>query len=109
VIWAARTPPIIAGKEIPKRRRPSRSKVIDGSVVAQRGEMAGASVAEGAAALNRRTPLSRFEERRFYSAITVSIPVGIAGAAVRPLLHRGVSQVVMGSTLTQQLAKKNRS
>src|SRR6516164_194474 len=102
VVWAGAHLPAIQSLEIPKRPPSIEIVGIDGSVLAERGEMAGANVALKDLPPYLPNAFIAIEDRRFYSHYGVD-PVGIARAAVANLLHRGVSQG--GSTLTQQLAK----
>ncbi|HLG84950.1 MAG TPA: penicillin-binding protein 1A [Bradyrhizobium sp.] len=102
VIWAGAHLPPIQSLEIPKRPPTIEIVGLDGSVLAQRGEMAGANVALKDLPPYLPKAFIAIEDRRFYSHFGVD-PVGILRAAVANLLHRGVSQG--GSTLTQQLAK----
>jgi penicillin-binding protein 1A len=102
VVWAGAHLPPIQSLEIPKRPPSIEITGIDGSVLAQRGEMAGANVALKDLPPFLPNAFIAIEDRRFYSHFGVD-PFGIARAAVANLLHRGVSQG--GSTLTQQLAK----
>jgi penicillin-binding protein 1A len=101
VYVGAHLPPI-QSLEIPKRPPTIQIVGLDGSVLATRGEMAGANVALKDLPPYLPKAFIAIEDRRFYSHYGVD-PVGIARAAVTNLLHRGVSQG--GSTLTQQLAK----
>src|SRR6476661_5646820 len=102
VVWVGAHLPAIQSLEIPKRPPTIQIVGMDGSVLAQRGEMAGANVALKELPPYLPKAFIAIEDRRFYSHYGVD-PVGIARAAVTNLLHRGVSQG--GSTLTQQLAK----
>jgi penicillin-binding protein 1A len=102
VVWAGAHLPAIQSLEIPKRPPTIEIVGVDGSVLAQRGEMAGANVSLKELPPYLPKAFIAIEDRRFYSHYGVD-PVGIARAAVANLLHRGVSQG--GSTLTQQLAK----
>jgi penicillin-binding protein 1A len=102
VVWAGAHLPPIQSLEIPKRPPSIEIVGIDGSVLAERGEMAGANVALKDLPPYLPNAFIAIEDRRFYSHYGVD-PVGIARAAFANLLHRGVSQG--GSTLTQQLAK----
>ncbi|RZN12540.1 penicillin-binding protein [Bradyrhizobium genosp. SA-3] len=102
VVYVGAHLPPIQSLEIPKRPPTIQIVGIDGSMLAQRGEMAGANIA-----LNDLPPylpkaFIAIEDRRFYSHLGID-PVGILRALVTNVLHRGVSQG--GSTLTQQLAK----
>ncbi|MGO4717173.1 transglycosylase domain-containing protein [Bradyrhizobium sp. 2TAF24] len=102
VIYIGAHLPPIQSLEIPKR--PPTIQIVgnDGSMLATRGEMAGANVALKDLPPYLPKAFIAIEDRRFYSHFGVD-PVGILRAAVTNLLHRGVSQG--GSTLTQQLAK----
>ena len=102
VVWAGAHLPAIQSLEIPKRPPTIEIVGIDGSVLAQRGEMAGANVSLKDLPPYLPKAFIAIEDRRFYSHYGVD-PVGILRAAVANVLHRGVSQG--GSTLTQQLAK----
>jgi penicillin-binding protein 1A len=102
VIWAGAHLPPIQSLEIPKRPPTIEIVGIDGSVLAQRGEMAGANIALKELPPYLPKAFIAIEDRRFYSHYGVD-PWGIMRAAIANLLHRGVSQG--GSTLTQQLAK----
>ena len=94
--------PAIQSLEIPKRPPTIQITGADGSVLATRGEMAGANVALKDLPPYLPKAFIAIEDRRFYSHYGVD-PLGILRAAVANILHRGVSQG--GSTLTQQLAK----
>jgi penicillin-binding protein 1A len=102
IIWVGAHLPAIQALEIPKRPPTIRITGADGSVLATRGEMAGANVALKDLPPYLPKAFIAIEDRRFYSHYGVD-PVGILRAAVANVLHRGVSQG--GSTLTQQLAK----
>ncbi|RZN25975.1 transglycosylase domain-containing protein [Bradyrhizobium sp. Leo121] len=102
VVWVGAYLPPIQSLEIPKRPPTIQIVGMDGSVLAQRGEMAGANVALKDLPPYLPKAFIAIEDRRFYSHYGVD-PIGIARAAVTNLLRRGVSQG--GSTLTQQLAK----
>ncbi|MBN9012490.1 MAG: transglycosylase domain-containing protein, partial [Rhizobiales bacterium] len=102
VIWVGAHLPPIQSLEIPKRPPTIQIVGLDGSVLATRGEMGGASVALKELPPYLPKAFIAIEDRRFYSHYGID-PLGIARAAVANLLHRGVSQG--GSTLTQQLAK----
>jgi len=102
VVWAGAHLPPIQSLEIPKRPPTIEIVGVDGSVLAQRGEMAGANVALKELPPYLPKAFIAIEDRRFYSHHGVD-PYGILRAAVTNLLRRGVSQG--GSTLTQQLAK----
>ncbi|MGF6428452.1 MULTISPECIES: transglycosylase domain-containing protein [Bradyrhizobium] len=102
VVWVGAHLPPIQSLEIPKRPPTIQIVGIDGSVLAQRGEMAGANIALKDLPPYLPKAFIAIEDRRFYSHYGVD-PVGVLRAAVTNILHRGVSQG--GSTLTQQLAK----
>ena len=102
VIWVGAHLPPIQSLEIPKRPPTIQIVGLDGSVLATRGEMAGANVALKDLPPYLPKAFIAIEDRRFYSHYGID-PLGIVRAAVANILHRGVSQG--GSTLTQQLAK----
>jgi len=102
VVWVGAHLPPIQSLEIPKRPPTIQIVGLDGSVLAQRGEMAGANVALKDLPPYLPKAFIAIEDRRFYSHFGVD-PLGILRAAITNLLHHGVSQG--GSTLTQQLAK----
>jgi penicillin-binding protein 1A len=102
VVWVGAHLPPIQSLEIPKRPPTIQIVGLDGSVLATRGEMAGANVALKDLPPYLPKAFIAIEDRRFYSHYGVD-PWGILRAAVTNLLHHGVSQG--GSTLTQQLAK----
>ncbi|MCA6123954.1 PBP1A family penicillin-binding protein [Bradyrhizobium sp. WSM 1704] len=102
VVWVGAHLPPIQSLEIPKRPPTIQIVGMDGSVLAQRGEMAGANIALKDLPPYLPKAFIAIEDRRFYSHFGVD-PLGIARAALTNVLHRGVSQG--GSTLTQQLAK----
>src|SRR6478752_3553945 len=102
IIWVGAHLPAIQSLEIPKRPPTIEIVGFDDSVLATRGEMAGANVALKDLPPYLPKAFIAIEDRRFYSHYGVD-PVGIARAAVTNILHHGVSQG--GSTLTQQLAK----
>ncbi len=101
-VWVGAHLPAIQSLEIPKRPPTIQIVGFDGSVLATRGEMAGANVSLKDLPPYLPKAFIAIEDRRFYSHHGVD-PLGIARAAVANILHRGVSQG--GSTLTQQLAK----
>jgi hypothetical protein len=102
VVWVGAHLPAIHSLTIPKRPPTIQIVGLDGSVLASRGEMAGANVSLKDLPPYLPKAFIAIEDRRFYSHYGVD-PVGIARAAVTNVMHRGVSQG--GSTLTQQLAK----
>src|SRR3954467_11585684 len=102
IVWVGAHLPAIQSLAIPKRPPTIQIVGLDGSVLASRGEMAGANVSLKDLPPYLPKAFIAIEDRRFYSHYGVD-PIGIARAAVTNLMHRGVSQG--GSTLTQQLAK----
>jgi penicillin-binding protein 1A len=102
VIWVGAHLPPIQSLEIPKRPPTIQIVGMDGSLLAQRGEMAGANVSLKDLPPFLPKAFIAIEDRRFYSHFGID-PIGILRALVTNVLHRGVSQG--GSTLTQQLAK----
>lgn len=102
VIYVGAHLPPIQSLEIPKRPPTIQIVGIDGSMLAQRGEMAGANVALKDLPSYLPKAFIAIEDRRFYSHFGID-PVGVLRALVTNVLHRGVSQG--GSTLSQQLAK----
>jgi penicillin-binding protein 1A len=102
MVWVGAHLPAIQALEIPKRPPTVQIVGLDGTVLATRGEMAGANVALKDLPPYLPQAFIAIEDRRFYSHYGVD-PLGILRAAVTNILHRGVSQG--GSTLTQQLAK----
>src|SRR6267143_1630515 len=102
IVWVGAHLPAIQSLEIPKRPPTIQITGFNGSVLATRGEMAGANVSLKDLPPYLPKAFIAIEDRRFYSHYGVD-PLGIARAAVANVLHRGVSQG--GSTLTQQLAK----
>ena len=102
IVWVGAHLPPIQALEIPKRPPTIQIVGFDGSMLATRGEMAGANVSLKDLPPYLPKAFIAIEDRRFYSHYGVD-PLGIARAAVANILHRGVSQG--GSTLTQQLAK----
>ena len=102
IVYVGAHLPAIQALEIPKRPPTIQIVGLDGSVLATRGEMAGANVALKDLPPYLPKAFIAIEDRRFYSHYGVD-PLGILRAAVANVLHRGVSQG--GSTLTQQLAK----
>ncbi|QOZ55847.1 transglycosylase domain-containing protein [Bradyrhizobium sp. CCBAU 53338] len=102
VIWVGAHLPPIQSLEIPKRPPTIQIVGMDGTLLAQRGEMVGANVSLKDLPPYLPKAFIAIEDRRFYSHFGID-PVGILRALVTNVLHRGVSQG--GSTLTQQLAK----
>jgi penicillin-binding protein 1A len=102
MVWVGAHLPPLQALEIPKRPPTIQIVGLDGSVLATRGEMAGANVSLKDLPPYLPQAFIAIEDRRFYSHYGVD-PLGILRAAVTNILHHGVSQG--GSTLTQQLAK----
>jgi penicillin-binding protein 1A len=102
IVWVGAHLPAIQSLEIPKRPPTIEIVGLDGSMLAQRGELAGANVSLKDLPPYLPKAFIAIEDRRFYSHYGID-PLGILRAAVTNVLHRGVSQG--GSTLTQQLAK----
>ncbi len=102
LVWVGAHLPPIQSLEIPKRPPTIQITGLGGSVLATRGEMAGANVSLKDLPPYLPKAFIAIEDRRFYSHYGVD-PLGILRAAVTNILHHGVSQG--GSTLTQQLAK----
>ena len=102
IVWVGAHLPALQSLEIPKRPPTIQIAGADGSIIATRGEMAGANVALKDLPPYLPKAFIAIEDRRFYSHFGID-PWGIMRAAVANVLHRGVSQG--GSTLTQQLAK----
>ncbi len=102
LVWVGAHLPPIQSLEIPKRPPTIQITGLGGSVLATRGEMAGANVALKDLPPYLPKAFIAIEDRRFYSHYGVD-PLGILRAAVTNIMHHGVSQG--GSTLTQQLAK----
>lgn len=102
VVWVGAHLPPIQSLEIPKRPPTIQIVGADGTLLANRGEMAGANVALKDLPPYLPKAFIAIEDRRFYSHFGID-PMGIARAVVANVMHRGVSQG--GSTLTQQLAK----
>jgi penicillin-binding protein 1A len=98
---AAQLPPI---DQIAVPKRPPNIAILasDGSLIANRGETGGRTVAIKELPPHLPKAFVAIEDRRFYDHFGVD-PVGITRAALRNLTSRGVAQG--GSTLTQQLAK----
>jgi penicillin-binding protein 1A len=101
-VWAGAHLPPIQSLEIPKRPPTIEIVGADGTVLAQRGELAGTHVALKDLPPYLPKAFIAIEDRRFYSNFGID-PIGIMRAAVTDLLHGGITQG--GSTLTQQLAK----
>ena len=99
--YAAQLPPIDQ-LAVPKRPPNIAILAADGSLLANRGETGGRSVALKELPPYLPRAFVAIEDRRFYDHFGVD-PVGIARAMFRNITSRGVAQG--GSTLTQQLAK----
>ncbi|MDB5590031.1 transglycosylase domain-containing protein, partial [Enterovirga sp.] len=87
---------------VPKRPPNIAIMAADGTLLANRGETGGRTVALKELPAFLPKAFVAIEDRRFYSHWGID-PVGITRALVRNVTARGVSQG--GSTLTQQLAK----
>jgi penicillin-binding protein 1A len=98
----AATLPPIQSLAIPKRPPSIEIVSLDGKVMANRGEMGGATVALKDMPPYVPKAFLAIEDRRFYSHHGVD-PIGLARALVANLAHRSIAQG--GSTITQQLAK----
>jgi penicillin-binding protein 1A len=94
--------PNIDALSVPKRPPNIAILASDGSLMANRGETGGRSVAIKELPSYLPKGFVAIEDKRFYSHFGLD-PVGIARALVRNVTSRGVAQG--GSTLTQQLAK----
>ncbi|MCB8819353.1 transglycosylase domain-containing protein [Microvirga rosea] len=99
--YAAQLPPIDQ-LTVPKRPPNIAIMASDGSLIANRGETGGQTVALKELPPYLPKAFVAIEDRRFYDHFGVD-PMGIARAVFRNLHRGGVSQG--GSTLTQQLAK----
>jgi penicillin-binding protein 1A len=100
--WHAAQLPHIDSLSVPKRPPNIAILASDGSLIANRGETGGRSVAFRELPPYLPQAFIAIEDRRFYTHWGID-PVGIARALVRNITARGVAQG--GSTLTQQLAK----
>lgn len=99
--YAAQLPPIDQ-LTVPKRPPNIAIMASDGSLLANRGETGGRTIALKELPPYLPKAFVAIEDRRFYDHFGVD-PIGIARALFRNITHRGVAQG--GSTLTQQLAK----
>ena len=102
VAYHATQLPPIDQLAVPKRPPNVAILASDGSLLANRGETGGRSVALKELPTYLPRAFVAIEDRRFYGHFGID-PLGIARAAFRNLTSRGVAQG--GSTLTQQLAK----
>ena len=102
VIWVGAHLPSIQSLEIPKRPPTIQIVGMDGSMLAQRGEMSGTDGPIKALPPYLPKAFIAIEDRRFYDHFGVD-PVGLLRATMANLLRRHVAQG--GSTITQQLAK----
>ena len=100
--WKAAHLPAIQSLEVPKRPPDIRIVGMDGSLLANRGDMGGAAVPYSQLPKYLPQAFVAIEDRRFFSHFGID-PIGIARAVVVNLTGRGVREG--GSTLTQQLAK----
>src|SRR5918995_2669589 len=98
---ASQLPPIDQLK-VPKRPPNIAILASDGSLLANRGETGGRTVALKELPPHLPAAFLAIEDKRFYDHWGID-PVGIARAVFRNVTSRGVAQG--GSTLTQQLAK----
>ncbi|GJD99553.1 transglycosylase domain-containing protein [Methylobacterium isbiliense] len=98
---ASQLPPI---DQLAVPKRPPNIAILasDGSLLANRGETGGRTVAIRELPPHLPRAFVAIEDRRFYNHLGID-PIGIARALFRNLTSRGVAQG--GSTLTQQLAK----
>ncbi|WP_407520560.1 transglycosylase domain-containing protein [Methylobacterium oryzisoli] len=98
---ASQLPPI---DQLAVPKRPPNIAILasDGSLLANRGETGGRTVAIRELPPHLPRAFVAIEDRRFYGHLGID-PIGIARALFRNLTSRGVAQG--GSTLTQQLAK----
>jgi penicillin-binding protein 1A len=98
---AAQLPPI---DQLAVPKRPPNIAILasDGSLLANRGETGGRTVALKELPPYLPKAFVAIEDRRFFDHWGID-PVGVTRAIVRNVTHRGVAQG--GSTLTQQLAK----
>src|SRR3954447_21377022 len=98
---ASQLPPIDQ-LAVPKRPPNIAIMASDGSLLANRGETGGRTVALKELSPYLPKAFVAIEDRRFYDHFGID-PVGITRAMMRNVTRRGVAQG--GSTLTQQLAK----
>ncbi|MFE1602775.1 transglycosylase domain-containing protein [Methylobacterium sp. ID0610] len=98
---ASQLPPI---DQLAVPKRPPNIAILasDGSLLANRGETGGRTVAIRELPPYLPRAFVAIEDRRFYGHLGID-PIGIARAVAQNLTRRGVAQG--GSTLTQQLAK----
>ncbi len=102
LVWIGIHLPPIQSLEIPMRPPSVLILGVNGTTLATRGEMGGASVPLRELPDYVPKAFIAIEDRRFYSHHGVD-PLGIARAGVADVLRRHTSQG--GSTITQQLAK----
>ncbi|WP_375462293.1 transglycosylase domain-containing protein, partial [uncultured Enterovirga sp.] len=102
VAYHATQLPPIDQLAVPKRPPNIAILAADGTLLANRGETGGRTVAIGELPTHLPRAFVAIEDRRFYSHFGID-PVGIARAVVKNVAGRGGMQG--GSTLTQQLAK----
>lgn len=102
IVWVAANLPPIHSLEIP--RRPPSIEIVgtDGTLIATRGEMHGATLTLKEMPPYLPKAFLAIEDHRFHSHLGID-PIGLLRAAAANLMRRGVSQG--GSTITQQLAK----
>jgi penicillin-binding protein 1A len=102
IVFVAANLPPIQSLEIPQRPPSIQIVGADGTLLATRGEMHGATLTLRDMPPYLPKAFLAIEDRRFYSHFGVD-PIGLVRAAMANLWRRGVSQG--GSTITQQLAK----
>src|SRR4029079_5649983 len=102
IVFVAANLPPIQSLEIPQRPPSIQIVGADGTLLARRGEMHGATLTLRDMPPYLPKAFLAIEDRRFYSHFGVD-PIGLVRAAMPNLWRRGVSQG--GSTITQQLAK----
>ncbi len=102
VVYHATQLPPIDRLAVPKRPPNIAILAADGTLLANRGETGGRTIAIKELPAYLPRAFVAIEDRRFYSHLGID-PIGIARALVRNVTARGVAQG--GSTLTQQLAK----
>jgi len=102
LVWVAANLPPIQSLEIP--RRPPSIEIVgnDGSALANRGEMHGATLTLRDMPPYLPKAFLAIEDHRFYNHYGID-PIGLMRAAAANFSRGGVSQG--GSTITQQLAK----
>jgi len=102
VYHAAKLPPIDQ-LSVPKRPPNIAIMAVDGTLVANRGEMGGRTMQLAELPPYLPKAFVSIEDRRFYDHFGID-PIGIARAMLRNIMSAG-GHLQGGSTLTQQLAK----